>query len=130
MLDPDLCPNQSVMVRLEPLVHWGTVGTTLRPHPVLCFRRDGELMQRPEYKAVVDRVAEPEAPTYCVHCLEQLWGQRDEAMQTLRQLRVGLRARAQTARAQTEHQGFKPINLPALSWDGTSDAAAAPESSG
>lgn len=124
------------MVRLEPLVHWGTVGTTLGPHPVLCFRRDGELTQRPEYKAVVDRVVEPEAPMYCVHCLEQLWGKRDEAMQTLRQLRVSLSARAQVARArrqiepQTDHPGLTPINLPALSWDGTSDAATAPESSG
>ncbi|KAG9198191.1 hypothetical protein G6514_010407 [Epicoccum nigrum] len=43
-----LCPNPSTMVRLEPLVHWGTVRATLEQVPILCFRHDGVLMQRPE----------------------------------------------------------------------------------
>jgi hypothetical protein len=46
------------MVRLEPLMHWGTVGTTLDSYPILCFRRDGVLMKRPEYKGPVDRLVE------------------------------------------------------------------------
>lgn len=54
MIAPTSCPNSSTIVRLEPLVAWGTVGTALEPYPIPCFRRDGELMPRPEYQALVD----------------------------------------------------------------------------
>jgi hypothetical protein len=117
---PTLSPDDaSAMVRLEPLMHWGTVGTTLDSYPILCFRRDGVLMKHPEYKGPVDRLVELDTPTYCVDCLLLLWDKRDEAFATLRQrrgglsARDGLRARGQAAR-----------NLLALpQYDGASDQA-------
>lgn len=57
------------MVRLEPLVHWGTVRATLEQVPILYFPRDGVLMQRPEYRVLVDRLVVPDTPTYCTDCL-------------------------------------------------------------
>jgi hypothetical protein len=117
------------MVRLEPLMHWGTVGTTLDSFPFLCFRRDGVLMKRHEYKGLVDRrLVELDTPTYCVDCLLLLWGKRDEAFETLRQrqrrddlsARDGLRVRGQAAR------NIFALPPPLPQHDGASDQARSP----
>ena len=71
---------------LEPLIHWGTVTPATRSQAIITFRRDGELMQIPAYKQLVKRSVDPNAPSYCVDCLQYLWSKRIEAQDIARQL--------------------------------------------
>lgn len=79
-----VCKSQ--MVRMEPLVHWGTVTPTIVSQFALAFRRDGDLMQKPEYKRLVRGLVDAIVPTYCFDCLGYLWSKCSEARDTLRQL--------------------------------------------
>ena len=76
----------SQMVRIEPLVHWGTVTPATASQSMLFFYRNGELMKQAEYKHLVRRLVDAEVPTYCVDCLQHLWSKRAEARDTMRQL--------------------------------------------
>jgi len=86
---PHAC--DSLAVRLEPLVHWGTVTPATASHHVFAFRRDGELMQQPEYIQLVKRLVDTEVPTYCFDCLHCLWSKRAEAQETMTQLQCAVR---------------------------------------
>lgn len=78
------CGSQTI--RVEPLIHWGTVTPTAAFEVMVIFRRDGGFMQEPAYKQLVRRLVEMEAPSYCTDCLEYLWSKRAEARDTTRQL--------------------------------------------
>ncbi|KAJ8111182.1 hypothetical protein OPT61_g6163 [Boeremia exigua] len=65
------CSSQ--VVRLEPLVHWGTITPATMSQSIFLFNRKGELMKQPEYLTLVRRVVDTEAPAYCIKCLEYLW---------------------------------------------------------
>jgi hypothetical protein len=80
---------QSRIVRIESLVHWGTVTPVKSLQYILPFHRDGELMRNkdnPEIKLYVRQLFDPKAPSYCVDCLGDLWSKRGEARETIRQL--------------------------------------------
>lgn len=77
------------IVRIEPLIHWGTVTPAGPWHYILPFHRNGELVQdreKPEFKLLVRRIVGTNAPAYCVDCLGYLWNKRAEARETMRQL--------------------------------------------
>lgn len=79
----------SRVVKLEPLVHWGTVVPADSLQHILAFRRNGELMRsmdKPEFKLYVRQVVDSDAPSYCIDCLGYLWSKRGEAQGTIRQL--------------------------------------------
>ncbi|KAF2624967.1 hypothetical protein BU25DRAFT_423722 [Macroventuria anomochaeta] len=124
---------QSQIVRLEPLVHWGTVTPTVGSQSILAFRRDGELMQQPEYWQLVRHLVDTEAPTYCVDCLEYLWRKRAEARDTMRQLQGALpRPQLRSSEEPAPVQIMRPFKNPrvtlfdvsALIGSGTLGAAA------
>jgi hypothetical protein len=79
-----VCKSQ--VVRMEPLVHWGTVTPTIASQFALVFRRDGDLMQEPEYKRLVRGLVDATVPTYCFDCLRYLWSRCSKARTTMRQL--------------------------------------------
>lgn len=80
------------IIRLEPLVHWGTVTpVSVASQSTFIFRRNGELMQKPEYIHLVRRLFDTEASTYCVDCLEHLWKKRGEARETMKQLQCAVK---------------------------------------
>lgn len=77
------------IVRLEPLVHWGTVTPAEPLQYILPFRHDGEIitnMDKAEFKLYVRRLVDANAPSYCIDCLGHLWSKRSEAQDTIRQL--------------------------------------------
>ncbi|KAF1922714.1 uncharacterized protein M421DRAFT_96642 [Didymella exigua CBS 183.55] len=82
---------QSQTIRIEPLVHWGTVtpASASQAHFMLPFRRDGVLMREPAaypgYAQVVRRAA-ANAPGYCVDCLGYLWDECTGARESMRRL--------------------------------------------
>ena len=80
---------QSLKVRLEPLVHLGTVTPALPSGPVLPFRRHGELltnMDKTDYILYTRGLTNIDTLSYCVDCLSYLWSKRGEARDTVRQL--------------------------------------------
>ncbi|KAF3033327.1 hypothetical protein E8E11_000135 [Didymella keratinophila] len=80
---------QSLKIRLEPLVNWGTTTPALPSGPVLPFRRNGELMTnmgKPEYILYTRSLTNIDTPSYCTDCLDYLWSKRGEARDTIRQL--------------------------------------------
>lgn len=74
------CSSQTV--EIAPLVHWGTVTPVAKSDYALIFRRNGELMEQPEYYQLVRR-STTGVPAYCTDCLEHLWHQRSEARDTI-----------------------------------------------
>ncbi|KAF1347396.1 hypothetical protein EJ07DRAFT_160288 [Lizonia empirigonia] len=78
--------HHSQIVRLEPLIHWGTVTPGSASQAMVLFRRDGGLMEEPAYKMLVRRSIDTEAATYCVNCLGYLWSKRAEARHMRQQL--------------------------------------------
>ncbi|KAF9695654.1 hypothetical protein EKO04_006593 [Ascochyta lentis] len=79
-----ICRSQ--VVRIEPLVHWGTVTPATASQSMATFRRDGSLMHVPAYKKLVRDLVDVDAPIYCFDCLEWLWSKRAEAWDIVRQL--------------------------------------------
>ncbi|KAH6644760.1 hypothetical protein C7974DRAFT_440300 [Boeremia exigua] len=82
------CQSQSV--RLEPLVHWGTLTPGTESRSIFSFHRDGELMQQPEYMVLVRRLVGAVAPTYCLDCLDYLRSKCTEALEATRQLQYAV----------------------------------------
>ncbi|KAL5116129.1 hypothetical protein ACEQ8H_006026 [Pleosporales sp. CAS-2024a] len=70
----------SLVVKLEPLIHWGTV--TPATNVLLCrgrapvFRRDGEKCQDALWTQVIKKLIPSEAPAYCLGCLDMLMNNR------------------------------------------------------
>ena len=81
---------QSQVVRMEPLVDWGTVTPAPTSQFALTFRRNGCRMRDSEYIALVRHLIDPAAPTYCLDCLGYLWSKRAEARDTMRQLQSAI----------------------------------------
>lgn len=80
----------SQIVRLEPLVDWGTVTPSKPLHFMLPFRRDGvfvtDRVEYPGYAKLVEG-ATANAPAYCVGCLGHLWSERGEGREAVGQMR-------------------------------------------
>lgn len=70
-------------VRLEPLVHWGTVIPAAPSQSVVFFHRNGELMNLSEYVQLVRNLVNTKAATYCTDCVEYLFSRRKEARETM-----------------------------------------------
>ncbi|KAJ4991881.1 hypothetical protein SVAN01_02731 [Stagonosporopsis vannaccii] len=86
-----LHPCTSQIVKLEPLVHWGTVTPATVSQSVFAFHRDGDLTRKPEYYQLVRSLVDTVAPAYCVDCLQYLWSKRSEARDTMSQLQSGVK---------------------------------------
>lgn len=74
------------IVKLEPLIHWGTIVPAESLRYTLPFRRYGELMKnmdKPEFKSYVRQVTNLDAPSYCTDCLGYLWSKCCEARDTI-----------------------------------------------
>ncbi|KAJ4376671.1 hypothetical protein N0V86_006787 [Didymella sp. IMI 355093] len=98
---------QSRIIRIESLVHWGTITPEESLQYILPFHRDGELMRnkdKPEVKLYVRRLFDPKAPSYCVDCLGYLWSKCGEARGTIRQL--------QDSVPQPQHQFLEDTPVP------------------
>ena len=81
---------ESQIVRMEPLVDWGTVTPAATSEFALTFRRNGCRMRDSEYIVLVRRLIDSSAPTYCLDCLGYLWSKRTEAFDTMRQLQSAI----------------------------------------
>ncbi|KAF2995243.1 hypothetical protein E8E13_003016 [Curvularia kusanoi] len=107
----------STIVRVEPLVHWGTVDFAAELQSIICFRREGSLMQKEEYRELVKKMTDSKAPMYCIDCLGHLCSKRTEARETKKQrqdapAKYRSLAAARAARPQTRARVKSPESVP------------------